>query len=534
MKHEEFIMTHSQAFPFYYVLAAKGIQEYILRGDKLRLMIGGSELIEVLPGKFLQHLLQNLGLAESRDYRVLSLAAGGARLLFREESAARELARLLPLALSVYAPGLVAVQTVREIRGGLAQTMAEAEQDLLMRRNLPTPTFPVPGPLVSRCPRSGLPAVGSMRSGGSEEPADACMLAKEQALRQARSALPLKVLPPLAFDTSGHLVRRLPDDLEELVHGERGSLALVHIDGNGLGSTLIRLLKELENLPIEEVTEKYSRFSQSVERATRNAVQTALLPIVKEAMDSGAKVFPFRPLICAGDDLTLILRASDAMGFVERFLPAFEENTQREISEFKLPGLQGPLTAAAGIAFVGRNHPFSQAHRLSESLCAYAKEKTGRSCSSVAFWRQTTSASDDFPGILGRELQPKDLCLTMMPYVTGQMAQQSGLPGIGSLQALKQAVGAMPRGSLRGLLSDLYLGKDQALRSFRRVTEVAGGKDSGKGSHAHSQALQKTLAAITGKDPGSEALFRDWNNVYETPLHDAIELRAAEGNGGAA
>ena len=56
-----------QAFPVYYVFSSKGIQEYILRGNKLRWMIGGSNLVERLP-VFFEELLSSLGFSKEEDY----------------------------------------------------------------------------------------------------------------------------------------------------------------------------------------------------------------------------------------------------------------------------------------------------------------------------------------------------------------------------------------------------------------------------------------------------------------------------------
>lgn len=519
-------MDNYAKFRFYYILAAKGIQNFILRSDKLRLMIGGSDLIERLPGQFLRQILDELHFKEQSDYLLLSQAAGAARLLFREEAQARALARLFPLALSHYAPGLDVVQTVVKVGNDLAQTMRQAEESLNVRRNLLFPSFPVPGPLVLRCPRSGLPAVGWLKMKDGQEPADATMAAQNSSVPSAKSGLTAKILPQNGA-TPG---LRLPENLDDLVPGEKSTIALVHIDCNGLGKAVGRFLEGLNNLSFEEVADRYSAFSQAVERATVTAVQEALAPLVQAAENSGQQFYPFRPLVCAGDDVTIILRASGALGFVENYLKAFENSSLHELAPL---GFQNPLTASAGIAYVNKHFPFSQAYDLCESLCKYAKDKTNRTVSAVAFWRLTTTMASEFGDIVRQELTLPDGLLTMMPYVTGSGIPNGTHPGIASLRALQDAVNRMPRGSLRGLLGDLYQSRAKAQQGFERIAEVAGRRESrSKGAGVHLNALQQALADITGTEPGTRSLFTrpdDPPGMAATPLHDVIELIAAEG-----
>ena len=519
-------MTDSGDYRFYYVLAAKGIQEFILRGDKLRLMVGGSELIEDLAGDFLSGLLDQFGLKADQDYRLLSRAAGGARLLFRDKQAAENLAKLLPLALSVYAPGLDAVQAVVEIKDGLAKTMDAAEKALQQRRNLLLPIYPVPGPLVARCPRSGLPAVGWFCQAEDRELADSSMLAKVQARKGAKAGLSARVLPPEARNAEGNALRPLPDNFEELV-AEGSSIAIVHIDGNGLGGLVMKLLEELAERTDAEVADCYARFCLAVGDATTNALRTALRPIVEATnRDSTCAVYPFRPLVCAGDDVTIVLRAADAMGFVQRFLTAFETCSGEELAKVGIASLNhSSLTACAGIAYVKKSFPFAQAYELCESLCRYAKDKTGRTCSAVAFWRLTSAVAHDVQEIVRTELTTSDESrLTMMPYTIGSKTSTAAHPTLNALAALTDAVDGMPRGSLRGLLTDLYQGRERAQRGFERICDVATGRGGEGDDRNHLAALQNALRTITG-GTGGGVLF---DSHHATPLHDAIELLAAE------
>ncbi len=499
---------------YLYTLAAKSLQSYILHGDKLRLMVGASELIEELPQGFLSELLSGCGFGKDKHYTVLSRAAGSARLLFFDEAFAHILARVLPLAISRYAPGLDVVQDVRMVEGGLGATLSAAERQLSVRRNLPAPAYPVAGPLVDRAPRSGFPAVGTLTYGADPEPADAAMLAKAGKIGQAHSGLLKKMLGDLLEE------RKSPTNLEELV-SEREYLALLHADANGLGQLVMTFLNQLSDCSLDDAAKQYTSFSTAVATATVNALREALAPLVP--MESTG-MLPFRPLVCAGDDITLILRGQDAVGVVERYLEAFERTSAEAFTATKVACLTGQhLTAAAGVAFIHKNFPFAQAYALCESLCKYAKNTTGREGSSFAFWRVTSTMADEFTTILDRELITPHACLTRMPYRVGGQAD----PQLADLLTLARAMKTMPRGSLRGVITALYENQTAAEQAYARILDVA----SARSTPRCQAALKAFTAAMDTLTSGPSSLWmKREGNIVSTPLYDASELLAATNN----
>jgi hypothetical protein len=498
----------------FYVLSAKGIQSFILKGNRLRFMVGGSELVQQIPDKFLGNVLGNLGLKVDQDYRFVSRAAGRARILFRDEAKAKEVAKVVPLALNVFAPGLDAVQTVEPIDDvPFADIVKRAEVSLGQRRQLLHADYPVAGPLVERTPRSGLPTMGYCHFGGKDaerEPADRIMSAKNEAAKPDEN-LARRVLPKHLLEKGAKMAMDFSDI------GDDESIAVVHIDGNGLGKAVQGFLQELQKTSSDEACSRYEEFSKAVDQATCEAVQAAFGEI------PGSGKLPFRALVCAGDDVTVVLRAADAVGFVSTFLKQFEENTRNKFSNLGLgTALDKGLTACAGIVFCKHSFPFGHAYELCESLCKFAKEQTNRAVSAMAFWRQTATIADDFKDdIMERDLKGADgLTLTMMPYVLGG-EQAAGHPMIEDLLKLKGALSKMPRGSMRGILADLYQSRKKAQQSFERVCQIAQGK-------TYLSPFLVALKTLTQNQ--DEPLFKpdSTSKGYSTPLYDAMELIAAE------
>ena len=261
-----------------------------------------------------------------------------------------------------------------------------------------------------------------------------------------------------------------------------------------------------------------------------SALRLALAPIMAKA--DPRDPIPFLPLICAGDDVTVLLRAKDAIGAAQHFLEAFEQSSEDEFKKSSFPSLRGKhLTACAGVAFVHKAFPFWQAYSLSESLCRYAKDKTKRECSALAFWRVTTSVADEFKDIIARELTTQDdTILTMMPYTTGQ--GHNDHPRLDDLLTLTDAVEKMPRGSLRGLITEIYSGRQKAQQAFNRIAQVA--KARNKESSQKLENLQEALSRLTGQNDES-SLWKPLGNKGDkvekfcTPLHDALELLVIAG-----
>ena len=521
-------VTEPREYTCYYVLASKGIQDYILRGDKLKLMIGGSEVVDRLPETLAGRLLISMGLSEGEDFLFLSRAAGGARILFARKEYAQRFSELLPPAFSLYAPGLDFVQFFSEIRGNLAETMDEAEKILAVRRNLAFPSYPVPGPPVERSPRSGLPSAGILRlSGGNREEADLSMLIKSTAAEEAKTGLAHKTLP----EARGGKSYELPLSFEELTGEGNNDIAVVHIDGNGLGNVVSSLFKELKGHA--NPAERYGAFCGAVQDATELSLREALAPVIEahEKEASPGSPLPFRPLVCAGDDVTVVLRAEYAVQFAADYFLSFEKHSEDKLSSIGIHSLEEhlPLTACAGIAFVKKTFPFSQAYELCESLCRFAKDRTKRKCSALAFWRLTSGKGEDFYAILERELtithsvkEESTTVLTMMPYSAGTRATG---PTVDQLLNLRDAVKSMPRGGLRSLLSELFTGKEAAVQSFKRYLDVnrTEREVSRPGGAKKLEKLLSALEALTGNTEGN-ALFAE----NATPLYDAVELISAE------
>ena len=98
-------------------------------------------------------------------------------------------------------------------------------------------------------------------------------------------------------------------------------------------------------------------------------------------------IYPIRPVILGGDDLTVIIRADLALDFTVEFLNAFERQTKEQFEflakYYQVEGFENGITACAGIAYIKEKYPFHYGVHLADLLTGKAKKfskKDGKPC----------------------------------------------------------------------------------------------------------------------------------------------------------
>ena len=189
-------------------------------------------------------------------------------------------------------------------------------------------------------------------------------------------------------------------------------IAVIHIDGNGVGGVMRNLAKTKdsvdENVFKEQVgcgrsdPDSLRRFllniNERLQRAVEMAFAGAWADIARMAeRDAGAAGRPYTaipvvPVIVGGDEVTVITSGDYALPFAARYLGRYEEETEKDplLRHLTPPSgsRTGPMTAAAGVAVVRRNFPFHLAYGLAEKLVDGAKavgKTTGPPCSTLGF-----------------------------------------------------------------------------------------------------------------------------------------------------
>lgn len=166
----------------------------------------------------------------------------------------------------------------------------------------------------------------------------------------------------------------MPTKLEELGVSKDDSsfVAIVHIDGNGMGKRVEELREQNAGLKWDEYKKELKRFSDAIDsdfktafRGMLDAIEEQVPHLIDKGLNLKKRAFPVRKLILAGDDVCFVTEGriglEAARIFIEK-LSALENTVDHK-----------KYTACAGVAIVHQKYPFYKAYELSEMLCSNAK-----------------------------------------------------------------------------------------------------------------------------------------------------------------
>jgi len=400
------------------LLDTVSIQKYIFQSNKLKENLGASFLVESIfqqkntkiedsekndplfdlktvitdiffPQQFthLDHWKTNpekLFISE-KPVEIAYIGGGNALLFFQDEDKAIEFIKTWTRNLLIYAPGIqtaVALnkfdfnqKVFRSERKKLARILDKNQQNFT-----PQTIIPQHG-ITAECTRSGY----SMDV-WNEKTADAAYVssvtnAKILGAKKSNDAIHLDYQQLLNFSpVKGKTTSfRFPDQLDDLgcIKSEDNIIAIVHIDGNGMGDQF----NQIESL------EAFRKLSIDVDKATKSAFRKLLSQIINrydEIMDElgfdlsgknaqrsvptdkeGRRLLPIRPIILGGDDITFVCAGKLGIYFSELFLEYFaQEKVRDNIVD---------LTACAGVVMTKTAYPFYRGYNLAEELCSNAK-----------------------------------------------------------------------------------------------------------------------------------------------------------------
>ena len=378
------------------ILETGGNQAYIFATNKLRNVVGASELLYRAGTSYVELAVKA---ATDRDFKVADIAkepaideangdaievivatSGKALLLARGEETAKNFIRAWSRIVAEDAPGVDAAAVFSERtldpKEGLdafAEVLEHTRQLLKRQRTyegMPVGRFPRL-PIVAECAFSGLPAVNIERERGQEVLVSAPSLAQRTTSRDPMFTARMKGL----FSGGGgdHVLRGL-DSLDKL-----DWLAVVHADGNGLGQLFIdfdkhvkALLKGREAAARDYIT-YYREFSSALDKISQKAFTEA----VDETWTGKDAQRPnIVPIVVGGDDLTAVMDGYRSLEFTKLFMEKFCKRTASDPATQPILECAGlpQLGMCAGISIAKPHFPFSQSYRLAEGLMNNAKQ----------------------------------------------------------------------------------------------------------------------------------------------------------------
>ncbi|HEY6794205.1 MAG TPA: hypothetical protein VI248_05945 [Kineosporiaceae bacterium] len=385
------------------VLETGANQDYIFDSNRMRHVVGASQVVLDAGTRWVEQACEGVGGVEP-----VQLVSGKAVLLAPSEEAGREVIRAVSARVLTEAPRLeltgvvgppfdedaryVVRSAIHLDSDGPAAHHVEALRRTLIRQGQARAARPARQlrdqylPWHEPCRETSLPAAGfelfaADPRDNAWHPASAATLARSTARKRPETRERLKRL-------LGRYPELLPALVDELADEtmDDGWIAVVHADGNGVGTLLhdfpdaVGDATGTSEVSLDQHTRWLKDFSDHLEQVTRAAFTAA----VEAAVDAVRAMRPdwrlkgrLLPILLGGDDVTFACHAALALPLVRTFLREFARRTREDDVMPRIAGPNG-LTAAAGIAIVKRHHPFSAAYDLAEDLVSSAKRRAVR------------------------------------------------------------------------------------------------------------------------------------------------------------
>lgn len=505
---------------YLYGAAVQGIQEFIFKTNKLKEIVGASELVErICTNQF----YEASGLNKNSP-NLITTAAGNIKCLL-EESVCKKVVLDFPKQIMEYAPGITISQAVVKIPSKsidgetkintLLEALKELEKRLKAQRNKATVDVEKGLLITERSRRTGLPAIIIK----SKKYTDRATNEKQNAVRKktgnsndsSRKTLASKLLMNVVDEEYSEIHNLYTNEEGKKVffnyetdtftqNDERSYIAVIHADGNNLGKILQQLSDNFESKEDSQIKRAYRYFSKAIDEATIESAQKAFYETFNtEVWESiiycNNPTVPFRPIVLSGDDLTVLCEAKYAIKFTKIFLQSFVIKSEEKIKEYltKIEPIENRfdlnierLTACAGIAFIKNKYPFHYAVSLAEELCGAAKKESKRIQkeneltdvpSSLAFYKVESTFHTSYNEIKERVLTtPTGIDLCYGPYFLDQEPKIETLRSNATDLNNEDA----PSSQLRKWLSELHQNKRQADLLMQRTVQVLKNKSNDK------------------------------------------------------
>lgn len=462
---------------YIYGASVQGIQSFIFQTNKLKEVVGASQLVDkIFTTKFKQFCKNHHHILVEEN--IIISAAGNIKYILDENTLA-SIVKFFPKFIASYAPGLTVSQAAVKVTDNLKTDIDSLEKLLKTQRNKSSSPIDIGWMGLERARRTG----GVATSLVSFE--DRSTLAKIKDREGDTVGLFNK------FVQDGAAAKNIPFDLSDINKGKENSwIAVVHADGNGLGKLLSNLGKKVEGNN-KKAKDAFSRFSKELEKATTLAAQKAFDEVLDKKMQELLKKekvrFPFRPVVLGGDDLTVIIRADLAFNFTEAYLRFFEKTTKEHFkfmkNEYGVDGFQEGLTACAGVAYVKEKYPFHYAVHLAEELTSATKNvakkiNAHRAPSSLNFYKIQASYLDRLTEMKKRThfAKASNVSFDYGPYFIQD--QKDGQPTTKFLKAKLEKLKALEAnkngstGKLRNWLASLHHDSPTADFLLKRIKQV--------------------------------------------------------------
>ena len=436
---------------YLYGASVQGIQDFIFKTNKLQEIVGASEIVKSIDNDFKEKFEKNSNVV------ILQSVAGNIKAIFKDKNELQEHILEFEKTIMQKAYGITISQAVIEFEDDEKLYLNKLATKLKIQRNKPCIPLDSSINIMKLNPTTAKPMV--------EQNQDIATKQKLEAYKNIKN--------------------KTNTDLSK-ISNEKNKIAIIHIDGNGLGELIPKL-----TIPLSE-------FSKKLDTATKTAFEMA------------SKDKNLRKIILGGDDVTVVCSANDALSFTQEFLENFENETK------KIEGLKNGLSACAGIAYCNKKYPFHYAVSLAEILCGVAKDRSDRKKSCLMFHNIQSSNIHSWNKIIEDELTIKNdkqiIRCDFGPYYLDKENKISISGLLNSINAYR--CDGTPISRLRNWMSELHKSQTDAKNLLDRINTITA--ESGKWN---SCIMDRNLKNIDQELSSQNLIIND-----KTPIYDILQI----------
>jgi hypothetical protein len=340
-------------------------------------------------------------------------------------------------------------------------------------------------PVLAPCEWTGRGLASAIIEQGDERPAVSVEVARRHEAAKNAEDWKTKDIASLLGAQSKLRTLKRPQDLKDLAGN--GYIALIHADGNGVGSGLGKDKSDAQR------AEFFYRNRVLLRRALKKAID-------KHCPDTGSA--PLIPLMLGGDDLLLVARADVALPFVVTLCDELEALQRSDGNRFK-------LTLGVGVVIAKHTIPIHRLHQVVEQLASSAKRRfrgldASKKCSVVDWAVFTTSWVDEPEEVRRRDwLRGSGRDLLVLSQRPIDVLGETRIDSLQGLVRGAEKLANAPRSQLRYLVERLSRGRALSKLAFAELP------------HEAKSALAEA---------GVQEAWRQAGNAWITALLDLVEI----------
>ncbi|WKV07856.1 hypothetical protein Q2T46_09800 [Thermoanaerobacterium sp. CMT5567-10] len=357
-----------------------GIQNYIFSSNKLKEIVGGSELVRKMFKEFLIGAIKNCNFKYSDDdkdnmmdvdVRIVYIGGGNAALLYKDKNIMKKVNEEFSTILLKNATSIGYVTAYCEVdidKDDFKEKRNELLNKLEQKKNMNFRGTRLLGlPITKPSANNEYPAIDSFTEDNREIYISTETKCKRDILIDNDQFND--------FNYNGEKYE-FPMELDELGQSEgENYIGVVHIDGNNMGHEIDKFLSEFDDFTegMKAMRELSSEIDRVYKLFFEDMVKNLIINIKTEKLkflELKNNTLPIRPVIMEGDDITFICNGKLALGLAVDILKSINKKNSVKIRNYEIP-----ISACAGVAIVKSHFPIDRAYKIAEDCCGAAKRK---------------------------------------------------------------------------------------------------------------------------------------------------------------